>query len=289
MGATRWRTVRESTRYFIDNPTRPYLFYPIEFHFAQVFWVEITWNPIDRRWDAIHPLHPRYQCKIPYPVPPIIEWGPPDGEADTEPQEPEESAQQQAVSDTTEDSEELECSGHSPTPQTHASMDPVITDLAIAAESIHIHEPMAMFTIQMVQETITLPPINPATGHRFTDDEAAIHQAIAPDIGDPPSAEIPMCNLCRGGDNNNNNNFEGRGGGPPRGPGGGGPPQSGGGGPPQQGGGGPPLQAHPLSKKFVGNAPIILTGDRSKTEQFLTQWELYWGVNNNNSLMRNTY
>ena len=24
-------------------------------------------------------------------------------------------------------------------------------------------------------------------------------------------------------------------------------------------------------------------------EQFLTQWELYWGVNNNNSLMRNAY
>ena len=42
-------------------------------------------------------------------------------------------------------------------------------------------------------------------------------------------------------------------------------------------------------EKFIGNAPIIFTGDRSKTEQFLTQWELYWGVNNNNSLMRNAY
>ena len=73
---------------------------------------------------------------------------------------------------------------------------------------------------------------------------------------------------------------------PPQGPGGGG---GGGGPPPGQGEGRPQQQAHPLSEKFVGNAPIIFTGDRSKTEQFLTQWELYWGVNNKNSLMRNAY
>ena len=162
----------------------------------------------------------------------------------------EELTPQEATSDTTEDSEELERSNCSTTPQTHASIDPIIADLTIAAESNHIHEPMVTFTIQMVQETVTLPPINPATVHRFTD-------------------------------NDNDDDLGGRGGGPP-GPGGGGPPQA-------PGGGGPPQQAHPFSEKFVGNAPIILTGDRSKTEQFLTQWELYWGVNNNNSLMRNTY
>ena len=141
----------------------------------------------------------------------------------------------------------------------------------------------------MAQEAVTLPPINPATGHRFTDDEAAIHQAIALDIGDPPSAERPMCNLHRGGDDNDNDDYGRRGGGPLQCPGGGGLPQGGGGGGLPQGGGGLPQQAHPLSEKFVGNAPIIFTRDRSKTEQFLTQLELYWGVNNNNSLMRNTY
>ena len=148
---------------------------------------------------------------------------------------------------------------------------------------------MAMFTIQATQETITLPLINPATGHRFTDDKAAIHQAIAPDIGDPPSAERPMDNLRRGGDDDDDNDYARRAGGPPQGPEGGGPPQGGRGGGPPQGGGGLPQQAHPLTEKFMGNAPIIFTGDRSKMEKFLTQWELYWGVNNNNSLMRNAY
>ena len=41
--------------------------------------------------------------------------------------------------------------------------------------------------------------------------------------------------------------------------------------------------------KFIGNAPIVFTGDRTKTDKFHTQWELYWGVNNNNTLMRNAY
>ena len=222
LGVARWRTVRESTGYFIDNPTRPYRYYPIEFHFAQACWVEITWNPIDRRWDIIRPLHPHYQCEIPYPVPPVIEWGPLDGAEEMEPQEPAEVAPQQVESDTTKDSEGSEHSGRSLTPQTHTSTDPIITDLTIAAESIHIHEPMATFTIQTVQETVMLPPINPATGHRFTDNEAAIHRAIAPDIGDPPSTKRPMCNLCRGDNDNDNDDFNRRCGGPPQGPGRGG-------------------------------------------------------------------
>ena len=122
-------------------------------------------------------------------MPPTIEWGPLDGEEE-ELQTTEELTLQQAMSDTTEDSKELECSGRSPTPQTHASTDSVIADLTIAAESIRIHEPMATFTIQAAQETITLPPINLTTGHCFTDDEAAIHQAIAPDIRDVTSGDV---------------------------------------------------------------------------------------------------
>ena len=189
LGAARWRTVRDSTGYFIDDPTRPYQFYPVEFHFVQACWVEVIWNPIDRRWDCIRPLNPRYQCEIPYPAPPVAEWGPLNGEEDTEPPAAAEGAPPQVESDTTEDSEESEHLEHLPTPQTHASTDPIIVDLTIAAESIRIHDPMATFTIQTAQETATLLPINLATGHRFTDDEAAIHCAIAPNIGDPPSAE----------------------------------------------------------------------------------------------------
>jgi hypothetical protein len=41
--------------------------------------------------------------------------------------------------------------------------------------------------------------------------------------------------------------------------------------------------------KLVGNTPLIFTGEQSKAEEFITQWQLYKGVNITNDLMRNTY
>jgi hypothetical protein len=41
--------------------------------------------------------------------------------------------------------------------------------------------------------------------------------------------------------------------------------------------------------KLVGNPPIIFTGDHSKAEQFIMQWQLYKGVNITNMLMHNPY
>jgi hypothetical protein len=41
--------------------------------------------------------------------------------------------------------------------------------------------------------------------------------------------------------------------------------------------------------KLVGNTPLIFTGDRTKAEEFITQWQLYEGVNITNDLMRNAY
>jgi hypothetical protein len=41
--------------------------------------------------------------------------------------------------------------------------------------------------------------------------------------------------------------------------------------------------------KLVGNPPITFAGDRSKAEQFITQWQLYEGVNITNALMHNPY
>jgi hypothetical protein len=78
----------------------------------------------------------------------------------------------------------------------------------------------------------------------------------------------------------------GPGGGPPgRGPPGGGPP-----------GGGPPMPIPPApaiggvrNDKLVGNTPLIFTGEQSKAEEFIMQWQLYEGVNITNDLMRNTY
>jgi hypothetical protein len=85
-----------------------------------------------------------------------------------------------------------------------------------------------------------------------------------------------------------------------RAPGGGpfGGPPGGGGGPPGGGGlpGGPPFPMPQApqpgghhSDKLVGNPPVIFTGDRSKAEQFITQWQLYEGVNITNTLMHNPY
>ena len=111
-------------------------------------WVETTWNPIDWRWDVIRPLGPQYQCDIYEPIPHISDWGPLNG---------------QEVSQGPN--------------TTHASTDPVVTDLALAAESIHIYEPMATFTMQAAaqEEHINLPPIHPQTGHQLTEDDVAIH------------------------------------------------------------------------------------------------------------------
>jgi hypothetical protein len=160
------------------------------------------------------------------------------------------------------------------------------------AESLHIQDPV-------MSRTMTIEPstgvINPRTGHMempMHPDEVALHRAIGPDQADPPSdrgrrspPRIPF-GWPRGGP-------------PGQGPGGG----PFGGGPP---GGGPPgeedrqedphflcpqrhNQAELMGTSWSGNPPVIFTGDRSKAEQFITQWQLYEGVNITNALMRNPY
>jgi hypothetical protein len=135
--------------------------------------------------------------------------------------------------------------------------------------------------------------INPHTGHMempMNPDNVALYRAIGPDQPDPPtnreqrqSPRIPF-GWPRGG--------QGPGGRPFGGPPGGGRGPPGGGGPP---GGIPmPMPQAPQpgghhGDKLVGNLPIIFTGDRSKAEQFITQWQLYEGVNITNMLMHNPY
>jgi hypothetical protein len=162
------------------------------------------------------------------------------------------------------------------------------------AESLNIHDPMSnTLTMEVPAGTI-----NPVTGHVDADD-AALFRAIGPDQPDPPSVSgtertthIPFGWIRPQG-----------GGGPPgRGPPGGGPPIGGppggpfgppGGGPP----GGPPAPIPPApvvggggrNDKLVGNTPLIFKGERSRAEEFITQWQLYEGVNITNDLMRNAY
>ena len=75
----------------------------------------------------------------------------------------------------------------------------------------------------------------------------------------------------------------GSGGGPPGG--GGGPP--GDGGPP--GGGDPGANVPRPSNRFIGKEPQVFTGDRTKANEFFTQWNLFVGVNFNNPAMTNAF
>ena len=146
--------------------------------------------------------------------------------------------------------------------------------LAALAESLHI-APMSQTITQQHVEIVEAPRfgvIDPSTGHMMDPDDAALHRAIGPDQGDPPPGR----------------------GGPPFGgaPGGGGPPfggNPGGGG----GGGGPPHGQLPPGRgpapqsnnKLIGNAPIVFTGEQDKAESFLTQWDLFVGINLNTDTM----
>ncbi len=149
--------------------------------------------------------------------------------------------------------------------------------------------------------------IDQHTGHRTrciantTDDEAALRQAQEPDRPNPPSGgpemlpELPP--ICLPQDNRPARGFPGGGfpggGGFPRGgvPRGGGGYPGGGGGPPgaRPPGGGwgpPPIQMpQPQQGKLVGETPTIYDRDRKNTQLFINQWELYWGVNNDNPLI----
>jgi hypothetical protein len=176
------------------------------------------------------------------------------------------------------------------------------------AESLNINEPMSnTLTMEVPAGTI-----NPVTGHVDADD-AALFRAIGPDQPDPPSVSgtertthVPFGWIRpQGGRMPDPRRYIYGGGGPPTGgpPGGPfGPPRGGppGGGPP--GGpfgppGGPPAPIPPApvvggggrNDKLVGNTPLIFKGERSKAEEFITQWQLYEGVNITNDLMRNAY
>jgi hypothetical protein len=193
-----------------------------------------------------------------------------------------------------------------PSPHQPGSRDQEIAHTL--AESLTIHEPMSnTLTMEVPAGTI-----NPVTGHVDADD-AALFRAIGPDQPDPPSVSgtdrtthVPFGWIRpQGGRMPEPRRYIYGGVGPPggnpprRGPPGGpfgppggpfGPP---GGGPP---GGGPPAPIPPApavmggrSDKLVGNTPLIFKGERSRAEEFITQWQLYEGVNITNDLMRNAY
>jgi hypothetical protein len=164
-----------------------------------------------------------------------------------------------------------------PSPHQPGSRDQEIAHTL--AESLTIHEPMSnTLTMEVPAGTI-----NPVTGHVDADD-VALFRAIGPDQPDPPSisgtdrtTHVPFGWIRpQVGRMPEPRRYIYAGGGPP--------------------GGGPPAPIPPApavmggrSDKLVGNTPLIFKGERSRAEEFITQWQLYEGVNITNDLMRNAY
>ncbi len=193
----RWRTVRGSTGYFVDIPTQPGQYYPVEFNHIYVCWCEITWNAPEVVWNVVQPTGSDYRCNIfEDEVQTSRKVGAIDGQPPITPRTPAPST----------DSQEEEEQGSEQSENTIESGQPGNTTkeegLANLAESIHINPPeMTTMTepVEIVMEgSIYLRreivgEIHPQTGHRvlpttnMADDEAALRQAQEPDRPDPPS------------------------------------------------------------------------------------------------------
>jgi len=298
----RWRTVRSNTGYFINIPTRPAQYYPVEFNHDFVCWTEITWNAPQNRWDVVRPTGSDYRCDIfEDEVQTAGQVGPINRQLILTPRTPALSTddkEEERGSENSENTAETGIPGNTTEEE----------GLANLAESIHINPPeMATMTkpVEVITEGATylrqemVGEIHPQTGHRVhrtEDDEAALRQAQEPDRPNPPSGgperlpELPPIRLPQ--DDQPRRRFPG--GGFPSGggyPGGGGVPP---GGPPGGGWGPPPLPLQQALQqaqqgKLVGQPPTTYNGDRKKTTLFINEWELYWAVNNDNTLMINPY
>src|SRR6266581_5044366 len=154
----RWRTIRGSTGYFVNIPTRPSQYYPVEFNHIYVCWCEITWNAPEAVWNIVWPAGLDYRCDIfEDEVQTTGNVGIIDGQIPPTPRTPAPST----------DSHEEEGQGSEGSEDTVESGHPGDTgeeeDLANLAESIQIHSP-AMAT--MTEAPHVEEVINEQTGHR---------------------------------------------------------------------------------------------------------------------------
>ncbi|KAH9059802.1 hypothetical protein EDB87DRAFT_1577340 [Lactarius vividus] len=97
-----WREYRDDEGYFVDFTAAPTHYRPVEFNFDHLCWVEVTWNPVDHRWDVVRPAGPNYHCNINIRDIPTDRnsWGCIDGqtkESESESQTPEESENEQSL------------------------------------------------------------------------------------------------------------------------------------------------------------------------------------------------
>src|SRR6201996_9072983 len=122
------------------------------------------------------------------------------------------------------------------------------------------------------------------TPDHFADPEEvqarATQTQTAPTIRLQPSLWAEPSNIQRAAGENPPSGGGGGGGGSGGGGGGGG-----GGGNPPAAGGPPPGNPGGGDHRLFGQPPDVFTGDRTKTKEFLTQWELYYNLNHLSSVM----
>jgi len=178
--------VRGSTGYFVNIPTRPSQYYPVEFNHIYVCWCEITWNAPEAVWNVVQPAGPDYRCDIfKDEVQTAGNVGALDGHPPPAPRTPAPStdSQEEQGSEWSEDTIESGQPGNTTEEE----------GLANLAESIHINPPK-MATMKEVPGTEEI--IHEDTGHRIqrvvniVDDEAALRRATGPDRADPPSGRL---------------------------------------------------------------------------------------------------
>jgi hypothetical protein len=276
-----WWVVNGIERYYAKSNTpeesgEPDCWYPVEFNTEHLCWVEIHWIEnleIGGHWQAF--CIAREDLGLDITAQDTANQD--QLECARRPQEMIDETPTMQTSTPSTNSRASTIQVRSPAPQRGSNQ---IIALQLA-ESLHIQDPVMSRTMTMEPTTGV---INPHTGHMempMNPDDVALYRAISPDQLDLPtnrerraSPRIPF-GWPRG---------RPLGQGPGGGPFGGGLP----GGPPMPMPHAPQQGGH-HSNKLVGNHPIIFTGDRSKVEQFITQGQLYEGVNITNVLMHNPY
>ena len=130
-----------------------------------------------------------------------------------------------------------------------------------------------MAEAQTTMMTIREGAINPLTGHMYTNDDVATFRTLQPDRPDPLTQPFPGCRFPV-------QSAEIPGGGNPGIPGGV-PPGGGGGGRGGRGHPGVPAVAAGQNPgdKLIGNLLSTFTGDRTKSETFMSNWKKYCRAN----------
>ena len=254
--------------------------YPVEFNFDHLCWVEVRWHIGENSWHAFRKAEDDLDLNIPIPDTPAGEYW----EHDTDDGTPS-NAQNLTESESEDESSEPE--------EIEIHPNEEVEQLTQLAESQLVIASMA---------TVTIPSITDSENAQVRRGGVRDFLAGGPSGSGPPrdpfNGRPPPEELMGGG--RSGGPPGGSGGGPPGGSGGG-PPGGSGGGPPGGAGGGPPGggppsgagiqqgQAPRPSDKFIGREPQIFEGDRSKAEEFITQWNLFVGVNYPNPAIQNPY